>query len=223
MQPPTASTSSNVPSSNPIQTQSGNSASSFPSTIKTETNYGPYTDEFNQPRTTFEGISQFFDDHVSQSSYDENAQFSSFGSDVNNFTPQSQANSSNAPDNFLQPTPATSTSLFNMDNQNTVTVSSSQTKTTLSPSILPCLPSGISLTPIGARNQGSNAGGRGADGMDVSSTDSKTQKPNDFGAQNLPSQNPGGQSYPPGFGLEFWETEKKPDVQPGEFEIHMNL
>lgn len=115
-----------------------------------------------------------------------------------------------------------------MDNQNTVTVTNSQTKTTPSPSVLPCLPSGISLTPIGARNQASNAGGRGADGMDVSSTDSKTQK-SEFGAQNLPqattSQNPGGlgQSYPPGFGLEFWETEKKPDVQPGKFESNINL
>ncbi|CAG9759735.1 unnamed protein product [Ceutorhynchus assimilis] len=168
MQPPPL-TGHGLPSS-----QTGTTQSQFANTKTSDTtNYGPYTDEFNQPRTSFEGISQFFDDHVSQSSYDtpfdENAQFTSFSSPNSSFPQNHNINSSNS--NFQQPMPTNQnaktgcllsdiqsttsnsqqppsnqqTSLFNLDSQNTVTVTNTQ-KSNI-PTI-PNLPSGISITPL---------------------------------------------------------------------------
>ncbi|XP_066155921.1 helicase ARIP4 [Euwallacea fornicatus] len=175
MQLPT-STGSNGP---PINSQSANSPGhsqaganniSFSTAPKSsETNYGPYTDEFNQPRITFEGISQFFDDHITQSTYsqnfDENAQFSpriprtfaqspsAVNSCVGGFTQpiQNMSQNQNSSSNLQAPG---QTRLFNLDSQNTVTVSSTNQAKQLP--IIPSLPSGISLTPLSNKNQTSS-------------------------------------------------------------------
>lgn len=193
MQPPSSSLNGGLPptsQSTTTQSQFNNAtanttsftnAFSNPPKSSDNTNYGPYTDEFNQPRTSFEGISQFFDDHMSQSSYDthfdDNAQFSPFPSPNSNFSqpqnshggprsefqqpqqgvPQNQSGKSifadavqSSASNSQQP--PNQTSLFNLDSQNTVTVTKTSNTPKTAPNI-PNLPSGISLTPLGNKSQ----------------------------------------------------------------------
>ncbi|KAH1016986.1 hypothetical protein HUJ05_007724 [Dendroctonus ponderosae] len=179
MQPPT-----NINGLLPTNTQSqfnlANTTASFSNAAKSsDTNYGPYTDEFNQPRTSFEGISQFFDDHMSQPSYS-----APFGEKMGNLSPflnpdanelhaqvsiseTSQHQNHNVHHNQTvkgmsmssvgigeasnsQQSSANHTSLFNLDNQNTVTLAKANAKST---PMIPNLPSGISLTPVSAKSQ----------------------------------------------------------------------
>ncbi|XP_076266100.1 uncharacterized protein LOC143199867 isoform X2 [Rhynchophorus ferrugineus] len=182
MQPPLAAPNSVLPSTTSMVTQphltSGNTSSSISNPQKTtDSNYGPYMDQFNQPRTSFEGISHLFDDHMSSqrnfdSHYDQNNHYQSFSNSDNQFSHEQnhqqnsgfpvQQQNQGFPQNPLQsnlnnvnfpPTPpsmfshqssSNQTSLLNLDNQSTVTVSSTTTKT----SNFPNLPSGISLTPL---------------------------------------------------------------------------
>ncbi|KAL1497297.1 hypothetical protein ABEB36_008285 [Hypothenemus hampei] len=165
---PANSTQESVPiinsqSTNPSQFPGNTTASSFPNNFSRGGDiYGPYTDEFNQPRTSFEGISQFFDDHVSRPSYENStSRFPQFNSttDFNSSQPQSsnsgyqQSNQQNRNvfgDGSNSQQPPFSQNLFNLDSQNNVSVTGVANKTN---SNIPMLPSGISLTPLNSKNQ----------------------------------------------------------------------
>lgn len=166
MQPPT-----NMNGSQPTNTQSQfNITPSVSNAAKScDTNYGPYTDEFNQPRTSFEGISQFFDDHMSQAFGEKVDSFSPFANESvhTQVSATGETQHQNHPNQIVKvgigeasnsQQSANQTSLFNLDSQNTVTLAKATT-------MIPNLPSGISLTPVGAKirpsgelfpNQGSN-------------------------------------------------------------------
>ncbi|XP_050302168.1 uncharacterized protein LOC126740238 [Anthonomus grandis grandis] len=249
MQPPTSSASgSNLqpPTETRSQFNSGNTttfSNTFSNAPKSaETNYGPYTDEYNQPRTSFEGISQFFDDHLSQSydsPFDENAQFSPFPtqsptgySQTGEFQQQDQSFQQNGPftdaisstsSNPHQP-PSNQTSLFNMDSQNTVTVNNANPVKS-NPNI-PCLPSGISLTPLGSKGPQNPPTGNSL----VSQTPDSGPKMTGFSGnqQNLlpdPQYNMDQRAAyeQNNFGPQqnYWEPERKPELnQPGPNNSH---
>ncbi|XP_030764140.1 uncharacterized protein LOC115888533 [Sitophilus oryzae] len=185
MQPPSTAPNSMAPTPGPTTNQSqfntGNTSSSVSNPHKTsDSNYGPYMDQFNQPRTSFEGISQLFGDHMSSQrsfdSFEQNSHFSNYNNSASNYSqeqntsvqssnnfgpPQSQGflQNPNNPTNVttFSPNPQSNFSQQSSSNQMSLLNLDNQSTVTVQNTtpkpIFPNLPSGISLTPLSSKTQ----------------------------------------------------------------------